>query len=148
MVLSFAVNQGAPIETGSGVPLESRGVVDHGCELNSGSYTSATGNMMGGSRKSRRHNRRSEKSSSRKSNKDRKERKSKRHQKRTEKSRQRRQRRHLNRTLKHRSSHRLDYEQQGGGASYAQLLEATPAYGDAVGSQGAMRAEVGLAKTD
>ena len=146
MVLSFAVNQGAPIETAAGVPLESRGAVDTGCETtSSASYTSATGNMMGGSRKSRR-------SSSRKDRKDRKDRKSKRHQKKQsgKSSRQRHQRRRLNRTLKNQSrrSRRVDYEQQGGGASYTQLLEATPAYGDAVGSQGAMRAEVGLAKTD
>lgn len=144
MVLSFAVNQGAPIQTGSGVPLESRGVVDTGCETSSG-YTSATGNMMGGSRKSRRQYR-SKKSSSRKDRKDRKDRKEQR-TKRRQKSRQqlrKRQQRHLNRTLK---SHKIDYEQEGGGASYSQILNAAP-YGDALGSQGAMRSEVALAKTD
>lgn len=140
MVLSFAINQSAPIQSSAGVPLESRGVVDTGCETSSASYTSATGNMMGGSRKSHRQHRRSQKSSSRKNRKD---------KKRSHKSRQHRQRR-LNRTLKSqtRRSRKVDYEQQGGGASYSQLLEATPSYGDAVGSQGAMRAKVGLAETD
>jgi len=129
MVISFAVNQGAPIETASGVPLESRGVVDHGCELS------------GRGRKS--HRTRISKSKSKK------ERKSKRHQKKANKHRSGKSRRlHLNRTLKRKSSRRVDYEQEGGGASYGQLLKANPFYGDAIGSQGAMRAEVTAVKTD
>ena len=148
MVLSFAINQGAPIQSSAGVPLESRGVVDSGCETSSASYTSATGNMMGGSRKSRRQHR-SKKSSSRKDRKDRKDQRTKRGRKSRQQFRKRQQR-HLNRTLKSQSrrSHKVDYEQEGGGASYTQNLGATESYGDAVGSQASMRAEVAQISTN
>jgi hypothetical protein len=93
--------------------------------------------MTGGSRKNRRSSKKERES------KRHKKRSEKRHQKREKKSRQSRQRRHLNRTLKHRS------EQEGRGASYAQNLEASQReYGRAIGPQGAMMAEVQLAKTD